>query len=205
MHPKGILASIGLIALVRIASAQEAPTDTPEPTPAPTPAPAADPPPPPSTTKSSSASFGTDDSNIGTAFGVGAQAMLTGPVGPALVYNASRFHIEGLFAFSDVNDTSSFTVAGRAWLHIHTSDRASLSLGGGGGILSTESEPEMVGGRSESSSSLIIEGGAQIRFFATRNVAISASAGLGIVSGDSDTLAVTGQLTGAFGITYFIF
>ena len=149
--------------------------------------------------------MGTNDTNIGTAFGVGAQALLTGPAGPSLVYNTSRFHIEGIFAFADVNDASSFTVAGRAWLHIHTSPNASLSLGGGAGLQSQDTEPAMPGGMSENSSSLVIEGGAQIRFFATRNVALSASAGLGIVSGDADALAVTGQLTGAFGITYFIF
>ena len=204
MRPKGLLASSVIIiitcVLARVAMAQVEDTTTTTTTTAP--------PPPPTTTTTTSSSDApappTTDGELGTAFGVGAFALLTGPSGPALVYNMGRFHIEGLFAFADINDANSFTIAGRVWLHLHNSPRASLSVGGGGGIQSSDSEP-MVGMPSESTSNLLLEGGAQIRFFATRNVAISASAGLGIISGDGDAMAVTGQVTGSFGITYFIF
>jgi hypothetical protein len=202
MHPRGLLASFCTITTFGVAAAQtpDVPTEaapTPAATPPPAPAPVA------TATTTAAPPPAADGEQIGTAFGVGAQALLTGPTGPALVYNTNRFHIEGLFAFSDVNDASSFTIAGRAWLHIHNSPRASLSVGGGGGLQNADSEP-MAGAPSEKTSNLILEGGAQIRFFVTRNVAISASAGLGIISGDADALAVTGQVTGAFGITYFI-
>jgi hypothetical protein len=197
MHPKATTAScLVSVVFVSVAAAQE-------------------PPPPTTTTVSNSAGISASTSpgapggggpdSIGTAFGVGAQALLTGPVGPALVYNMNRFHIEGVFAFSDIANANSFTIAGRAWLHVHNSPSATLSLGGGGGLQSVEHPAGMAGGMSTKDSNLLLEGGAQIRFFATRNVAISASAGLALVTGDGDSTAVTGQVTGAFGITYFLY
>ena len=192
MHPKAIAASFVLVSAISIstaANAQEVSGGV--------------------STSTSTATPPTPDGGgggeLGNVFGVGAQALLTGPVGPAVVYNAGRFHFEGMFTFTDIGDSSGFVIAGRAWLHIHNSPNATLSVGGGGGLQNVDTGPAMPGGMDNKASNFLLEGGAQIRFMATRNVAISASAGLGIVTGDGDALAVTGQITGAMGITYFIF
>ena len=146
-----------------------------------------------------------DDSTIGSAIGVGVHAMLAGPVGPAIVYNGGRFHIEGILAFSDIEDGSSMALAGRGWFHVHESPSASLSVGGGVGFANTEVSDPSFPSMSAEASLLIIEGGAQVRFFATRNVALSASLGLSIIGGDGDAISISGQLTGGLGVTYFIF
>ena len=48
-----------------------------------------------------------------------------------------------------------------------------------------------------------IDGGAQVRTFVVPNVALAASLGLAIVSGDADFVGITGQLFGSIGATYF--
>lgn len=150
-----------------------------------------------------------EDAPIGTAFGVGVHAMLTGPVGPSIVYNTDRFHLEGIVAMTNVDgeEGTDITLAGRGWFHIHQAKASSLSIGGGVGFARNETEvPDPRGGTTtETTTDIHLEGGAQIRFFATPNVALSASLGLGIVSGDADVLVITGQLTGAVGLTYFLF
>src|SRR5262245_56361732 len=71
-----------------------------------------------------------DTGNLGSAIGVGVQATLAGPAGPALVYNGGRFHIEGILAFADIDKATAIGLAGRAWFHVHDSPGASLSVGG---------------------------------------------------------------------------
>jgi hypothetical protein len=135
-------------------------------------------------------------------FGVGIHAMLTGPFGPALVYNRHRFHVEGVVAFANAG-TNELAVGGRFWLHVHQTRTSSLSLGGGGAFSSTELPmPDPRG--NTSATAIHLEGGAQIRFFVTPNVALSAAVGLGIVSGDADLVVLTGNLNGAVGLTYFL-
>ena len=180
------------------------PAPAPEPTPAPAPAPeptptAAETAPAPAAAATSSAAGGEP---LGTAFGVGIHGMLTGPFGPAIVYNMSLFHIEGLIAFES-NGATNLAVGGRFWFHVHQTAASTLSLGGGLGFTSTESEPIPPETRSDDQTNILLEGGAQIRFFPVSNVAISASAGLAILSGDADLFALTGQLTGGAGLTYF--
>jgi Tfp pilus assembly protein PilZ len=51
-----------------------------------------------------------------------------------------------------------------------------------------------------------LEGAAQIRAFIVPNVALSASAGLGLVlTKDNNSATIGGQLGGTFGVTYFFF
>jgi len=155
-----------------------------------------------------------DNGPLGSAFGVGVHAMLgllsgaggsiAGPVGPAIVYNGGRFHIEGILAYSDIdNGGSTLAVAGRGWFHVHESPGASLSVGGGLGFVNGSTDTGV--GTTADYSVTVIEGGAQVRFFVTRNVALSASLGLTIFSGDADAFTLSGQLTGGLGVTYFIF
>ena len=186
------------------------PADTVPLDPAPPPPPEPAPPPPPTTTTTSStttsaAQTPAQDSGapLGSAIGVGVHAMLAGPLGPSIVYNGGRFHIEGILAFTDVDNGNEMAIAGRGWFHVHESPSASLSVGGGLGFLNSEMDTGT--GTSVDSSVTVIEGGAQLRFFITRNVALSASLGLAILAGDADAVTITGQLTGGFGVTYFIF
>ena len=186
------------------------PADTVPLDPAPPPPPEPAPPPPATTTTTSSttataAPAPAQDASapIGSAVGVGVHAMLAGPLGPSIVYNGGRFHIEGILTFTDVDDGNQMAIAGRGWFHVHESPNASLSVGGGLGFINSEMDTGT--GVSVDSSVTVIEGGAQLRFFITRNVALSASLGLAILAGDTDAVSITGQLTGGFGVTYFIF
>ena len=130
--------------------------------------------------------------------------MLTGPFGPAIVYNTNRFHVEGIVSYADAG-LSQLAAGGRVWFHLHQTSSSSLSIGGGGGFSTTELMVPDPRTGDDSVTAIHLEGGAQIRFFATPNVALSASAGLGILAGDGDLIALTGNLVGAVGLTYFLF
>lgn len=142
---------------------------------------------------------------LGTAFGVGVHAFLTGPYGPAIVYNMHRFHIEGIIAFQNAGGTN-VALGGKFWFHVHQTRSSTLSLGGGAAFESVETmtiDPRT--GANAKATNIDLEGGAQIRFFATDNVSLSAAVGLAIVTGDGDFVGLTGQLQGAVGLTYFIY
>jgi hypothetical protein len=199
------------------------PADTPvSPDPAPPPPPEPAPPPPPVATTPAPAPTTTppaadSEAPLGSAIGVGVHAMLgnlslgaggsiAGPVGPSFVYNGGRFHVEAILAYQDVDGgTTTLAIAGRGWYHVHESPGATLSVGGGLGFVNSEIDNGT--GTSTDFSLTVIEAGAQIRFFVTRNVALSANLGLSILSGDNDAdaLVISGQLTGGLGLTYFIF
>ncbi len=194
-------------------AAAQMPADTPVPNDPAPPPPPPEPTPPPATTTTSTtpassapaaASSPSAGAPLGSAIGVGVHAMLSGPVGPAIVYNGGRFHIEGILGFTDVEDASSMAIAGRGWFHVHESPGASLSVGGGIGFMNAEMDTG-VPGSSVDTSVTVLEGGAQVRFFVTRNVALSAALGLSILAGDADAITIGGQLTGGLGVTYFIF
>lgn len=220
MRPNGLVLSAVCMFVGHVAFAQPAPAPTPPtpptppaapPAPATEPAPTTEPTPPPAPAPApvpaaTTTAPATTDKPLGTAFGVGIHAMLTGPTGPSLVYNASRFHIEGIIAFVDAEGTD-LAIGGRAWFHVHQTKNSSLSLGGGLAIVNTDSEMVVDPTRpaQDGDTNINLEGGAQIRFFATENVALSASVGLAVVTGDADVIALTGQLTGAVGLTYFLF
>jgi hypothetical protein len=134
--------------------------------------------------------------------GVGVVAMLggadVGTVGPAVVYDTGIFHIEGLFGFNDNDTQTRFTVGGRFWYHIHSGQSSDFSLGGGLGVVSVDPE-----GGGDSTTNVEIDAGAQLRAFIVPNVAVSASLGLGLLTGDTDVIAITGDLVGGLGIVYY--
>lgn len=134
-------------------------------------------------------------------FGVGAMAMLTGPFGGAVIYDPGQFHIEGIIGFES-NGVTTILLGGRFWYHMHTSTAADFSVGGGLGFASTELDDGF--GMSEDVTTIHIEGGGQLRVFVVPNVALAATAGLAVVTGDDqDLVAVTGQLFGDVGVSYF--
>ncbi len=134
------------------------------------------------------------------SLGVGIQTMLLqdGPFGPAVIYDAGMFHLEGLFGFADDDATTRFDLGGRFWYHIHSAASADFSLGGGLGVVSIDPE-----GDAEGTTDIEIDAGAQIRAFLVPNVAVSASLGLAILTGDGDFIAITGDLVGNAGIAYY--
>ena len=137
----------------------------------------------------------------GAGFGVGAMAMLTGPFGGAVIYDPGMWHAEGIVGFES-NGVTTILLGGRFWYHLHTSTAADFSIGGGLGFASTEVDNGL--GMDEDVTTIHVEGGGQLRVFVVPNVALSATAGLAIVTGDDrDLVAVTGQLIGDVGVSYF--
>ncbi len=136
----------------------------------------------------------------GGNLGVGIHTMLLpdGPFGPAVIYDTGMFHIEGLFGFADDDATTRFDLGGRFWYHIHSAASADFSLGGGLGVVSIDPE-----GGGEGTTDIEIDAGAQIRAFLVPNVAVSASLGLAILTGDADFIAITGNLMSDVGIAYY--
>jgi hypothetical protein len=130
--------------------------------------------------------------------GVGVSAMLTGPVGPQVVYDTGVFHIEGIVGFASDDAVTEFDLGGRFWYHVHATQAADFSLGAGLGVTSTDPD-----GPAESTTNVHIDIGPQLRAFVVPNVAISASAGLGIITGDDDFIVIRGNLVGQAGITYY--
>jgi hypothetical protein len=139
--------------------------------------------------------------------GVGAEATLTGIVGGTFVYDAEVFHIDALLGGSFQHNDSSLAVAGRLFFPVHRSQFADFSVGPGIGLVHVTHDPDGDGPQGRVSSNPVhLEGAAQIRAFIVPNVALSASAGLGIVLTDNNNSAVIGgQLGGSVGVTYFFF
>jgi hypothetical protein len=139
--------------------------------------------------------------------GVGAEATLTGIVGGTFVYDAAMFHVDALLGASFQHNDSSLAIAGRLFFPVHRSQSADFSLGPGIGLVHVTHDPDGDGPLGRVSSNPIhLEGAAQIRAFVVPNVALSASAGLGIVLTDNNNSAtIGGQLGGSVGVTYFFF
>ena len=133
------------------------------------------------------------ESSAQTGIGIGAEAMLTGLVGGAFVYDAGAWHVDVLANVVDTGDAV-LSAAGRFFFVLHNGGRADFSVGGGLGI------------RDAAETEFHIEGGAQIRVFLVSNVALSTTVGLGMVLDDGeDPFALGGQLTGTAGLTYFFY
>jgi len=148
------------------------------------------------------------NARVARGIGVGAEATLTGIVGGTFVYDAESFHIDALLGGSFNPDTSSLAVAGRFFFPVHRSQYADFSLGPGIGLVHvTNHDPDGNGPQTSTSTNPIhLEGAAQIRAFIVPNVALSASAGLGVVlTKDNNSATIGGQLGGSFGVTYFFF
>jgi hypothetical protein len=139
--------------------------------------------------------------------GIGAEATLTGIVGATFVYDADVFHVDALLGGSFQHNDSSVAVAGRLFFPVHRSQSADFSLGPGIGLVHVTHDPDGDGPLGRVSSNPVhVEGAAQIRAFVVPNVALSASAGLGVVFTENNNNAIIGgQLGGSFGVTYFFF
>lgn len=130
-------------------------------------------------------------------FGAGYAAMLDGPSGLNLIFDGGGWHADAIFGVTGGNGTG-LDLGARGWFHLHNSNAADLSLGGGLGMIYRDPE-----GMGESSNIIRIDVGAMIRAFITSNVAVSAFAGLGVATGDGDGFALTGQPLGSLGLAYY--
>jgi hypothetical protein len=138
--------------------------------------------------------------------GLGASSMLgllaannasIGVFGPAVYYDAGRYHLEGMLGFASAESFTDVALGARFWYHMHQSPSADFSLGGGLGFISLDFD----GGGD--ATVIDLEGGAQVRFFLVDNVALSASLGLALLTSDLDAVLVTGNLFGSTGIAYY--
>lgn len=148
----------------------------------------------------SSGSSSRSSSSKAAGLFVGAESLLlastlgAGSPGAAIAvgYDATQWRAEGLIGllFRDGAGTN-FGFGGRAFYALHKTDFADFSVGGLLGLL--------VGG----GAIFLIEPSAQIRAFIVRNVALTATLGLGIAVGDTRaTIGLLGQVTGGLGVTY---
>jgi hypothetical protein len=140
--------------------------------------------------------------------GFGAEVTLTEIAGATFVYDAQAFHVDALLGASFQHFDSSFAVAGRLFFPVHRSQSADFSLGPGIGLVHTTNDPDGDGPQGRTSKTPIhLEGAAQIRAFVVPNIALNATAGLGVVMNNKGDNGVTfgGQLGASFGVTYFFF
>jgi len=139
--------------------------------------------------------------------GVGAEATLTGIVGGTFVYDAEVFHVDAILGAKFERFSSSLDVAGRLFFPVHRSQFADFSLGPGIGLQHVTNDPDGDGPNGRVSTNPIhLEGAAQIRAFIVPNIALNATAGLGVVVvKDNNSATFGGQLGGSFGVTYFFF
>ena len=158
-------------------------------------------------------------SSHGSGFGIGALTMLNGVNGALVTWGNARgsFHVDGIFGLRRYNPngnyTTSFSMGGRFWYHIHAASFADFSLGGGLGFLRWETNPGNPG--NDDRLDLCLQGGAQMRAFIVPNVAIMADLGLGVFFGPEDDILIGGQsigggyaggenfVSGTLGIAYF--
>ncbi|MEP6652571.1 MAG: hypothetical protein ABJA82_04395 [Myxococcales bacterium] len=146
----------------------------------------------------------------GAGLGVGASAFLGGLVGPSVVYDMPRFHIEGVVGFSRTDNpgpgddsTTQFQFGARGWYHLHQGVNSDFSIGGGFGVRTVND------GNGGSANATLIEPSAQARVFLTPNFTFNGTLGFSFVLGDSlDNDSRTGfrlgaQLLGGVGFTYF--
>lgn len=189
---KSIVTLFGGLFVLGLSAAAQA-QDTPPPTE----------PPPPAPVRHSSSSGG------GAGIGVGVTQTIasSGPLGAVgqFVYDQSLWHLEGLFGFGSQeagpdDRQTEFVFGAGGWFHFNQGSSSDFSLGGII-VVDTVSAP---GG---SATITVFEPGALIRAFVTPNVAIFGRGGLAFVFGDTGSggteIGLGGQVTGAFGATYF--
>jgi hypothetical protein len=164
-----------------------------------------------------SAAISPAPSSHGRGFGVGAVTMLNGTSGALATWGSpgGGFHVDGFFglrryqdANANNNNTTSFSVGGRFWYHLHAASFADFSLGGGVGLRHWTDHPGTQ--QSDSKLDVSLEVGGQIRTFIVSNVALLADLGLGITFSDNDSILIGGQsvgggefVAGTLGIAYF--
>jgi hypothetical protein len=177
----------------------------------------------PSQTTTANATISPAASGRGRGIGVGAVTMLNGTSGALFTWGSAGggLHIDGLFGLHHYRDpnttyTTSFSVGGRFWYHVHAASFADFSVGGGIGFVSWTRDPG--GPADDSRLDLSLEVGGQIRAFIVPNVALLADLGLGATFGGDDNIMIGGQaitgsgepegpanqfVVGTLGIAYF--
>jgi hypothetical protein len=157
----------------------------------------------PSTT--ATATVTSASSGHGRGMGVGAVTMLNGTSGALFTWGSAGggLHVDGLFGLrhyrdgGTTNNTTSFSLGGRFWYHVHAASFADFSLGGGLGITSWTLNPGT--GASDNRLDLSLEVGGQIRAFLVPNVALLADLGLGATFGNDDNFLIGGHSFGGGG------
>ena len=141
-----------------------------------------------------------------TGVGVGAEATTTNIVGGTFVYDAGVFHLDALIGARLTKNQTDLAVAGRFFFPLHHGQAADFSIGPGIGFVHAQRDADPPATGSNSNNQIHLEGAVQIRAFVVSNVALSASAGLGIVvDNGNNTAIIGGQVGAALGITYFFF
>ncbi len=135
---------------------------------------------------------------VANSVGVGVEVQLSGLGGISANYDAGAFHAGGFFGFSDPTGpgNTAFDVGGRFYYHVHHTASADFSLGASIGIGSQDTA-------GNSATSVFLEPGFQIRWFAASNVALSFTGGFSIGLDDNKDFLIDGQLTGIAGIHYY--
>jgi hypothetical protein len=160
----------------------------------------------------------------GRGIGIGAATMLNGTSGALFTWGSGRgqFHLDGLVGLhrygAGTAASTSFTLGGRFWYHLHAASFADFSVGGGVGFISWTANPGLA---SDSRLDVSLEVGGQIRAFIVPNVALLADLGFGATFGNTDDIlfgsqAITGSgspqgqgtagnnfVVGTLGIAYF--
>ena len=172
-------------------------------------------------TTTASATISPAPSGHGHGVGLGAVTMLNGTSGALVTWGSAGggFHIDGLAGLHHYNpngtNTTSFSLGGRFWYHLHAATFADFSLGGGVGITRWETNPGNPG--NDARVDVALEVGGQIRAFIVPNVALIADLGLGATFGANDDIMIGGQaitasgspaggnnfVAGTLGIAYF--
>lgn len=132
-----------------------------------------------------------------------AETFSLGVAGPAITYQTPQFHIDGILNFGSQNDTTTLGAGGRFFYELHSTQASDLSIGGGLGFFHINVDND--GGDDYSETLIQFEVGAKIRAFLAPSVCVNGSVGMGIISGDFDHNAFTGQILGGVGLTYFFF
>lgn len=157
---------------------------------------------PASASPSSSSSSSRSSGGKASGLFVGAESTLlaatVGTAGPggaiAVGWDATQWRAEGLVGllFRDgPGNNTTFSFGGRGFYALHKTSFADFSIGGMLGLI--------VGG----GAIFLIEPSVQIRAFIVRNVALTATLGMGIAVGDTPaTIGILGQVNGALGVTY---
>jgi hypothetical protein len=161
------------------------------------------------------ATFNSASANHGRGLGIGAATMLNGTSGALATWGTGGYHLDGLvglhrYTDGNTNATTSFTLGGRGWYHLHAASFADFSLGGGLGLIRWVSNPGAA--NSNTHYDIALEVGGQIRAFIVPNVALVADLGLGMLFGDNDDILFGSQsiggggysfVNGSLGIAYF--
>lgn len=142
----------------------------------------------------------------GAGLGIGAVAFLSGLSGVQVVYDLSKFHVEGMLGFDhDTNpgampDSNTVTFGARGWYHLHVGSNSDFSLGGGLGVVTFSAGDA-------SATATVLEPGALARVFLTSNFALHGTVGFRMIFGDevlgSTGFGLGGHLVSGFGFTYF--